>query len=174
MKHFFRLTLCSFIIFFIQYHALGAEVPKIGVVDIQKFQKNSRAFRSTRGTLKEKFDAMQKKLDDEKKLLIKLEEEFKKQSMMLSLDAKEDKKRELDKKRRYYKYLYEDFTQEMKNTEIEATRKIGKELESIVRKIGEKEGYMLILEKRTVGLIYYGNAIDITDMVIEAYDGMKK
>ena len=173
MKHFFRLALCSFIILFIQYHALGADVPKIGVVDIQKFQKNSRAFHQTRGALKKKFDAMQKKLDDQKKSLIKLEEEFKKQSMMLSLDAKEDKRRELEKKRRYYKYLYEDFTQEMKNIEVEATKKIGTELETIVRKIGEKEGYMLILEKRTVGLIYYGNAIDITDIVTEAYDRKK-
>ena len=116
---------------------------------------------------------MQKKLDDQKRSLITLEEEFKKQSMMLSLDAKDDKRRELEKKRRYYKYLYEDFTQEMKNIEAEATKKIGTELEAIVRKIGEKEGYMLILEKRTVGLIYYGNAIDITDIVTEAYDRKK-
>ena len=65
MKHFFRLALCSFIILFIQYPALGAETPKIGVVDIQKFQKNSRVFHQTRGALKEKFDAMQKKLDEE-------------------------------------------------------------------------------------------------------------
>jgi outer membrane protein len=90
--------------------------------------------------------------------------------MMLSLDAQEDKKRELEKKRRYYKYLHDEFTQEMKDTEVEAIRKIMTELETVVAKLAEKEGYTLILERRTMGLVYYNKAVDITDRVIEAYD----
>jgi len=146
---------------------------KIGVVDIQKFQKKSKNFQAIGNKVKKKFDAMQQKLDDERNALLKLEEDFKKQSMMLSLDAQEDKKRELEKKRRYYKYIYEDLSQEMKDTESEATGQIGKELENVVKKIAEKEGYTLILEKRTLGLIYYSDVIDITDRVVEAYDASK-
>ncbi|MBW1888283.1 MAG: OmpH family outer membrane protein, partial [Deltaproteobacteria bacterium] len=86
----------------------------------------------------------------------------------------EDKKRALDKQRRYYKYIYEDLSQEMKNSEIEATKKVGKELEKIVTKIGKEEGYIIILEKRTVGLIYYDDSIDITNQVIQTYDKMKQ
>jgi outer membrane protein len=93
---------------------------------------------------------------------------------MLSLDAQEDKKRALDKQRRYYKYIYEDLSQEMKNSEIEATKKVGKELEKIVTKIGKEEGYIIILGKRTVGLIYYDDSIDITNQVIQTYDKMKQ
>jgi len=146
---------------------------KIGVVDIQKFQKKSKGFAAIGNKVKKKFEALQQKLDDERNSLIKLEEDFKKQSMMLSLDAQEDKKRELEKKRRYYKYIYEDLTQEMKDTESEATGEIGKELESVVKKIAEKEGYTLILEKRTLGLIYFSDVIDITDRVVDAYDASK-
>jgi len=115
---------------------------------------------------------MQKKLDEEKNALLELEQDFKKQSMMLSLDAQEDKKRELEKKTRYYKYLYEDFTQDMKDAEMEATKSVGKELEKVVQKIAEKDAYTLILERRTVGLIFYDDAIDITDQVTKAYDKM--
>ena len=43
----------------------------------------------------------------------------------------------------------------------------------IVGEIGDKEGYTLILEKGTVGLMYYKDSIDITDKVIAAYDKMK-
>lgn len=146
---------------------------KIGVVDIQKFQKKSKNFQTIGNKLKRKFDAMQQKLDDERNSLIKMEDDFKKQSMMLSLDAQEDKKRELEKKRRYYKYIAEDLSQEMKDTEAEATGEIGKELEKVVKKIADKEGYTLILEKRTLGLIYYSDVIDITDRVVEAYDASK-
>jgi outer membrane protein len=146
---------------------------KIGVVDIQKFQKKSKNFQGISAKLKKKFDSMQQKLDEERNALIKLEDDFKKQSMMLSLDAQEDKKRELEKKRRYYKYIFEDLSQEMKDTEAEATSDIGKELEKIVKRIAEKDGYNLILEKRTLGLIYYSDVIDITDRVVEAYDASK-
>jgi outer membrane protein len=163
-----------FVIFLFQYVALGANPTKIGVVDMQRFQASSRAFQKTTAVLKKKFDDMQSKLDREQNELRKLEEEFKKQSMMLSLDAKEDKKRALEKKRRYYKYLYEDFSQEMKNDEVEATKKIGQELEKVVKRIGEKEGYLVILDKRTLGLLYYDRAIDITEQVIKAYDQMKR
>ncbi len=136
--------------------------------------KNRSLFQKTSSILKKKFDTMQQKLDTEKKALLRLEEDFRKQSMMLSLDAQEDKKRELEKKKRYYKYLYEDFTQEMKAVEVEATKKIGKELKAVVEKIGKKEGYTIILEKRTLGLLYYSEAIDITDQVTKAYDKTKK
>lgn len=174
MKRFFYVFVGIFIILFSQHNALGANGNKIAVVDVQKLQKNSAAFRSTRAVLKKKFDALQQKLDQEKKALLRLEEDFRKQSMMLSLDAKEDKRIELEKKRRYYQYIYEDYTQEMKNAEIDATRKIGKDLEKIVERIAQKEGYALIIERRTVGLLYYDDAIDITDQVTEAYDKMKQ
>ena len=174
MKYFCTTILGIILVFALQCNSLGAEHGKIAVVDIQQFQKNSLAFQKTRQELKKKFDALQKKLDEEKKKLMKLEEDFKKQSMMLSLDAQEDKKRALDKQRRYYKYLYEDLSDEMKASEMEATKKIGKELEKVVSKIGKEEGYIVILEKRTVGLIYYDDAIDITDRVTQAYDKMKQ
>jgi outer membrane protein len=154
--------------------ALGADALKVGVVDIQQFQKASKEFQKIGAGLKQKFDQLQKKLDSEKKALQKLEEDFGKQSMMLSLDAKEDKKRELEKKRRHYKYLYEDYTAEMKDAEREATRTVGKELEKAVRNIGDKEKFTLILEKRMVGLLYFADRIDITDKVAKIYDQMKK
>ena len=47
------------------------------------------------------------------------------------------------------------------------------ELEKVVSKMAEKEGYTLILEKRVLGLIYYNEAIDITDRVTETYDKSK-
>ena len=158
---------------FLQPAPLAAQNVKVGVVDLQKFQKNSKAFQRASLVVKKKFDDMQQKLNDERNALGKLDEELKKQSMMLSLDAQEDKKRELEKKRRYYKFIFEDLQQEMKDLEAEATSDVGKELEKIVKKIAEKEGYTLILEKRTLGMIYFNDAIEITDRVVETYDATK-
>jgi outer membrane protein len=170
MNRVFFLALTLITLFLVQTGSATAQPVRIAVVNLDKFQQTSRSFQKTGAAMKSKFEELQKKLDDERNILAKLEEDFKKQSMMLSLDAQEDKKRELERKRRYYKYLHDEFTQEMKDTEVEAIRKVMGELEKVVEKIAEQEGYTLILERRTMGLIYYSKAVDITDRVIEAYD----
>jgi len=177
MKKLVVLVVGVVMVFFLEGYAQAAQAAsatvKIGVMDLQKLQKNSKAFQKAGSVVKKKFDDMQQKLDQERDALAKLEDEFKKMSAMLSLDAQEDKKKELEKKRRYYKFLYDEFTQDMKDTEVEAIKKIMQELEKVVSKMAEKEGYTLILERRILGLIYFNDAIDITDRVTEAYDKSK-
>jgi outer membrane protein len=168
------LGLAAAVLFYSHVAAAQATQPtKIGVVDLQRFQKNSKSFQKTGAEIKKKFDDIQKKLDQERDALAKVQEEFRKQSMMLSLDAQEDKRRDLEKKQRQYKFLSDESAFEAKEIEAEAIKKIMQELEKVVAKIGEKEGFSLILERRTLGLIYYHEAIDITDRVTEAYDKAK-
>jgi outer membrane protein len=174
MKNLLYLIAGVILVFGFQQHALCAENCKFAVVDIEKFQEKSKSFQKIAEGLKQKFEALQKKLDEKKTELIEIEEELKKQSIMLSLDAKEDKVRELERKRRQYKYLADDFTQEMKQAQLDARKTLAKELEKVVAKIGKREAYTMIMEKRTVGLVYYDLAIDITEQVVKAYDQLKK
>ena len=174
MKHLFSLVAAVILVISFQNNALCADNCKFGVVDIEKFQEESKSFQIIRESLKQKYESLQERLEEKKVELIKIEEELKKQSMMLSLDAKEDKEKELEKKRRRYKYLADEFTQEMKQAQLEVRKKLAKELEKVVEKIGKKDGYTMIMERRTIGLLYYDNAIDITDQVIKAYDQLKK
>jgi outer membrane protein len=174
MKKLFVLMVGVVLILGFQHQAFCAGSNKFGVVDIEKFQEQSKSFQNIKEDLQQKFTSLQKKLDEKRDELIEIENELKKQSMMLSLDAKEDNAKELEKKRRHFKYLADDFTQEMKQAQLEARQSLGKELEKVVEKIGKKEGYTLIMERRTVGLVYFDNALDITDQVIKEYDKMKK
>ena len=173
MKKLFPLIAAIFIILCFQHTALAKDI-KIAVVDIQKLQSQSKAFQKQRAKLKNKFDAMQKKLKVEEDAIRKLEQDFSKQSMMLSLDAKQDKRRELERKKRHYKYLYEDYSQEMKEAEKQATQRVGKDLEKILGKMAVEQGFILILERRTIGLLFYDDVIDITDQVTQAYDKMQQ
>ncbi|MFP3927337.1 MAG: OmpH family outer membrane protein [Desulfobacteraceae bacterium] len=152
----------------------AAESVKIGVVDIDEFRANSIAFREESEKLRAKFEEMQQKLEQEKNALREMEEEFRKQQMMLSLDAKDDKRQELEKKRRYYRYLHEDFTEQMKYAEQEVTRRVLGELKGVVEEIAKAEGYTLVIEQSAPGVIYTDDAVDITKRVTEAYDRRKK
>ena len=174
MKKISLLFLCFSLLFCLQNRIVWAEGIKIGVLNMKKLQQNSVRFQKIREGLKKKFNALQKKLDGERAQIAKIEEELRKQSMMLSLDAKEDKEMELGKRTRHYKYMYSEVTQEMKDAEFEATRKVGNEIEKIVEKMSQKQQYTIILEDGTVGLIYYDIAIDITNQVTEAYDKLGK
>lgn len=171
MKLFTRLIPAVFILFFFCGNALADS--KIGVFDLEKFQKKSVRFQKTVATMKNKANDMQAKLDREKAAANQLEEEFEKQKMMLSLDSQEDKRLALEKKKRYVKYLFEDFSYEMKAAEMEVSNRLNRELGKIVDAIGAKEGYTLILERRGLGLVYYNSAIDITDRVVKIYDSEK-
>jgi outer membrane protein len=152
----------------------GAADLRIGVVDVKEFQEKSVAFQKIREQLKGKFEALQRKLEEEKEALMKLEEDFRKQSMMLSLGARDDKRNELEKKRRYYKYLYEDLSEQMKDAERDATRRVLQELEDVVNQIAAQEGFTLIMERNSPGMIYVDEAVKITDRVIQAYDNANK
>ena len=174
MKNILRFIPTLIFLFFFQAIAFGADPIKIGVLNMQKFQANSKAMKIETEKLQNKYENMKKKLDQEVKELQKLEEELKKQSLMLSLDAQSSKKREVERKQRYIQFLRNDFTQEMKDADMENSQKILKELEKIVGKIARDDGYTLILERKAVGLIYADESIDITDQVIKAYDSLKK
>ena len=158
------LALCFFV------PPVGADATKMGVVDVKKLQSVSKRFQTTRAQLQKKVDDLQKKLDEQREDLLKVEAEFQKQSLMLSLDAQVDKQSELKKKMLYLEYLYKDYTEQMKDAEMEAAQKLGLELQDIVKKIAEKEGYLLVFEKGAPGLIVYDDVIEITDKVIQAYD----
>lgn len=143
---------------------------KIGIVDIQLLQQESSQFQKVRDRLQKRADELKAKLSRESSDLAKLEDEYEKQSMMLSLDAKETKRRELEKKRRYYNYLFEEYNRELKETEMEATRAMSKQIRSVLSSIGKSGGFTIILDASAPGLLYEKGAVDITKDVIKALD----
>lgn len=153
-------------------HAAGA--CKIGVVDIQKFQEKSVAFQKVKENYIKRLEPSKRNLEKEKEELEKITDELKKQSLMLSFDAKEDKRKELGKRSRHYKYLENEFLQEQKELQMELVRVVGQEIQKIVEDIGKRQGYLMILEKRAVGVLYNDDKIDITDEIIREYDRKKK
>lgn len=148
----------------------GDSSTKIAVMDLKKLQAVSKKFQAIKAQIQKEVDQLQQKLAAQKEELLKIEAEFRKQSLMLSLDAQADKQKELKRKRLHLEYLYKDYTEQMKDAVREVEQKLLLDLKRIVKKIAEKEGYFLVLEIGTPGLIVYDDAIDITDEVVKAYD----
>jgi outer membrane protein len=147
---------------------------KIGVLDLQRCFTESLEGKKIIQELKKKKEDLQKKFDKKQSAFLQLQEELKKQSMMLSADARMSKEREFERMRRELKYTYDDLINEMRQAEIEAKKVIFKEMDKVIKEIGKKGDYFLIMERRAGGIMYYGKAVDITDEVIKAYNLTKK
>jgi outer membrane protein len=174
MRHLITLLTGMMLIFCLTFSVYAEDKFKVGVVDLQKFQQNSVGFQKIREAYIKKLEPQGKELEKLQQELVKLEEGLRQQSMMLSLDAKEDRRIELGKKSRKYKFLENEFMTDVKQAEGETIRNIGGDIQKIVEKIGKEKGYIMILEKRAVGFLYTDERVDITDEVIAAYDKMKQ
>ncbi|MBW2285075.1 MAG: OmpH family outer membrane protein [Deltaproteobacteria bacterium] len=159
---------------FFSYTAAAQSDFKIGVVDLQKCIAESVEGKRVYNELKSKKDAMQKQVDKKQDELLKISDMLEKQSMMLSMDAKEDKAKEFERKKREFKYMYEDLTEEMRKAEAEARTRLIGELEGVVSEIGERDGYMLLFERRSSGIMHFGKVIDVTGEVVKLYDQKKR
>ncbi len=174
MKLLRNVLIVCFLILIFSASAYCADNMKIGVVDLQRCITESADGKKIYQELKKKKDEMQKKLDVKQEELLKMKEEIEKQSMMLSVDAREDKEKTYERKRREFKYYYDDLSEEMMKAEQEARKGILAELEKVVAEIGEKGKYNMIFERRSGGLMYSDKGIDITAEVLKAFDQNKK
>ncbi len=169
MKYGISLIVGFVFLFGFQFNAFSADY-KIGVVNLQKLQRDSSEFKKISETYAKKLEPKKKEFEQEKEGLRQLEADMRKQNMMLSLDAKEGKMKEYGKRTRRLKYLENELVQEAKEAESEVRRSVMKRVAKIVGEIGKKENFTLILEKGSSGLVYSSDSIDITDKLIKAYD----
>ena len=174
MKHLISLTVGMVFLLGFQLNAYSADIPKIGVVNLQKLRTGSIAYQKLAESLEKKLEPQKKELEKLQSNFIELREEIQKQSMMLSLDAKVNKQKEMGKKERRLEYLMKEYRQEAKFIELKMTQRVTGDLIRVVGEIGKKENYTVILEKGSSGFFYSSDSIDITDQVIKAYDQMKQ
>jgi len=173
MRQLFSVILGMIIVLFFQQDVLCADSNKIAVLDIHRCMNESNEGKRVIQSLKKKHESLQKKLNEKQNELLKLQEDLKKQSMMLSLDAKEDKQGDYERRRREFEYYLQDIDKDMKMASANAQKKVFKDLEGIIKKIAEQGKYNLIFEAGMGGVIYHSDAMDITEEVIKAYNKVK-
>ena len=150
--------------------AFCADVAKIGVFNFQRILRESSAGKMTKKQISAKGSEFQKKLKAEKKQLDELKKAFEREALVLSPEKQKEKQRDFRIRVNDFKRMQEDFAKEFKQLEIRLINKIQKEVFKITNEIGRNEGYLLILEKKTAGVVYNPDQLDITDQIIKKYN----
>jgi outer membrane protein len=153
---------------------LAVDTLKIGCIDFQKVLNESDAGKKAKADLELLVKSKQSTIDEKGKTIEKMKGDLEKQTSVLSADAKKSKEEELEKMLREYQRLVQDSQTEVKKKELELTDAIIKDMRQIVEKIGEEQGYTLIIERAGGMVLYSKKDIDLTDAVIKKYNQSKK
>lgn len=163
------LIICSMMAFlWVNGTEIYAQTIKIGVIDIQKVFEESSAGKQMRAEINKRGTQMEEDLKAKSSEIETLNKNLERESAVINKEQKEKREREINIKVYDLKALKKKYNEELLQLQQAKLETLKKDLFSIVKEIGEKEGYTMILER--IGVLYYQNAIDITDMVVEKYN----
>jgi outer membrane protein len=143
---------------------------KIAVVDMQRALNETEDGRAAKAKLGELFKQRQKALDDKQNALKAMKENLEKQRNVLSRDVLQVKMEEYQKLFVDLQGVYMEYQRELQAKEGDLTKGIVLRMQNILRRIGQKEGYALIIERNEAGVIFVPTNFDLTDLVIQKYN----
>ena len=149
--------------------AFAADI-KFAVVDLQKALQSVESGQKAKSTLEKEFNDKKKQLQAEEEAIKKMSEEFKKQSLVLSEEAKSRKQNEIQERLVKYRELFGKSQFDIQNRERQLTEPIILKLKGIVEDLGAKQGYTMILEKNENNVLFSQKKDDLTEEVIKLFN----
>ncbi len=143
---------------------------KIAVVDLQKALQTVDAGKKAKANLEKEFNEKKKVLETEENAIKKMTEDFKKQSLVLSEDAKAKKQNEIQERVMKYRELFGKSQMEIQGRERELTDPIIQKLKGVVEEMGNKKGYTMIVEKNENAILFSSAKEDLTEEVIKEFN----
>ncbi len=152
--------------------ALGqaAQPIKIGYIDLQRVMLESEKGKEARKLLTDEADKLKKTLNQKQDEIQKLKDALERQASTITPEARADKEKQYQAKLKDYQRLAGDYETDLRQKDAETSQKILKELEEVVRKMGDTEKYTLILERTQAGILFGNPTVDITEKVISQYN----
>jgi outer membrane protein len=143
---------------------------RIAVVDLQRALNETEDGRRAKARLKRLFKQRQQELDKAQGELKTLKEEFDEQADTLSDTARQERLDAIQKQFVELQSTYVEYQRELAEKEAEMTQEIIARMETILRRVGQEEGYTLIMERNEGGVIFVPGNLDLTDVVIQRYN----
>ena len=178
MKQIF-LACSIFTALLIAIPALGAKVKapapgpiKIGIVDVQKILKESKAGKKSQAMFMKDVEIKRAQLLVKDKEIQALDAELKNKDKKMSNDIRKEKTDKLAQEVTNFKSLDASMGEELKKKDVELTQKILTEVRQVLQTFSKKERYTIILEKGAV--VTSDDTIDITDTIIRLYDAQSQ
>jgi outer membrane protein len=152
----------------------SAEEVRIGTVDMQKALQTVEIGKKAKSQLEKEFNSKKKELQGEESSIKKMTEEFKKQSLVMSDEARGKKQAELQERILKFQELTARSQAEIQQKQQDLTQPIINKLRTIIADHAKKRNYTLILEKNENTVLYSQEKDDLTSEVISTFDKQNK
>jgi outer membrane protein len=146
-----------------------AQQIKFGVVDVQRAVMETEEGLRAQATLKKFFDKRQQELDAKQTDMQKQREEIEKQAKVISQQALQKRMEDWQKQMMELQTVFVEYNKELQKKQGELTQPIYGKIVGLLRRLATQDGYDAILEKQAVP--YMRNDLDLTDRVIQMYNG---
>ncbi len=169
MKKVLILTL-SLSLFFCGTLAASAAETKVGFVDLQKALNLSAEGKAAKEKITAKVKEYESVIDTRQQELKKLKEDLEKQAVLLSPEARDAKERDYQQKLKEFQRFTKDVQEELQQQDSDHTNRIIEKLVNLVQEIAKRDGYDLVVERNSGGIVYGADKVDLTDTVLKEFD----
>jgi outer membrane protein len=148
--------------------AMAAE--KIGFVNFREIAMTSNVGKKFLEGIKKEAGKADTKAKEKQSELIKLRDEINNQRSVVKPEILREKQSTLEKKARDFELMMKDIKDDFMKKEQDFLAKIEPTAIKIIREIGEKEKYTMILEPSYLMLPYHDRTHDITKQVLAEFN----
>jgi outer membrane protein len=167
-KHHFRsVPLLVMLLMLFASAAMPAEL-KVAFVDMQRALNDSNAGKKAKSQFRVEIGRLQSKLQRQQEEVQALKDELDRKGPLMRDEERRNLQDDYARKLRDFQNSYKDSKDELQQKDNEITGAIIRDLAYVVRNLGERDGYTLVLEKGS--LLWATPSIDITDQVIREYN----
>ncbi len=162
------------VVFMLLANTVGfcADVAKIGTVNFQKIFDNSTTGKQVREEINQEGKRMETDLKQKGEEIKALEQLLERDAGVMSKDARDEKKWQLDRKIDDVKALKRKYDRQIQELQVRLVNQVRKDVLGVIQWYGKKEGYLLIIED--ISVVYAPQAIDVTDKIIQLYNEESK
>ena len=154
--------------------AAAAEKPTVGVVEMNKVMRESKAGKRGDEELRKLADARKKQITAEGQKFEKMREDAQKNEMLMTDKQKEEKQKELQAKLDALRKMEAEANQEIGKRNAELASKIVQDVRAIIAELAGDQGLTVVLNTNPQELLYAVDGVNLTTKVIERLDAKTK
>lgn len=150
----------------------GAKVDgKVGVINSQRLLNETNAGKRAKDSLASFSKNRQALMELEERELRRMEEDFVKQSSILSPTAKRDREEQFRRRMQEYQQKAAELNREVQEKQKDVLEGFRDKIEMVVAKVAKRLGLQVIVDKSKGGAtIYHEEGLDISSQVIEEFN----
>lgn len=138
----------------------------VAIVDSRRAAANSREGKAAEQQLKDLSSRKREEFTPKEEKLKRAREEYETQRFVLSREAIQEREIDIMKMQRNLERDLEEAQEEMAIEERKLMQPILRNILRVVTEVARDQGYQVVLERGSPGVLFYAQELDITDQVI--------